>query len=157
MSFPRCSEGYIFSRKARDGHCFEGSKELAMKRLRLYFLSSFSFMTIGAPQRTALHFLMTTHALKMVCAFKPYTWSPLNVRIVIDSDNLMAFPTCRGRTLRAMVVAACTIAGHFCMITVREFNRSVSLRQDIQREGLRYVGRVCQGNEQEDTHQHNRN
>jgi hypothetical protein len=105
----------------------EGSKELvAMKRLRLYFLFSFSFMAIVAPHRTALHFLVTTDALAMISAFEPYARRPLSTMIVIDSYGFMAFPTCRGRTLFAMVVTACTIAGHFGMITVREFNRPVS-------------------------------
>jgi hypothetical protein len=63
-------------------------------------------MTIGASHRTALHFLMTTETLAMICAFEPYTWSPLNARIVIDRDRLMAFPACRGRALWAMVMAA---------------------------------------------------
>jgi hypothetical protein len=75
-------------------------------------------MTISAPHRTALYVLVTTKALKMISAFEPYTWFPLNARIVIDSDRFVAFPTCGGRALRAMVVALCTIADHFSMITV---------------------------------------
>ena len=62
----------------------------------------------------------------MICAFEPYARYPLSIMIVIDGYRFMAFPTCRGRTLFAMVMAACTIAGHFGMITVREFNRPVS-------------------------------
>jgi len=84
-------------------------------------------MTIGAPHRTALYFLVTTEALTMISAFKPYTCFPLSTPIVIDDERFMAFPTCRGRALRAMVVAAGAITGHFGMVTVREFNGSVSL------------------------------
>ena len=84
------------------------------------------FMAIGASYRAALHFLVTAHAGEMIGTFEPYTRFSFSTGIVINGYRCMAFSARGGRSFFAMVVAACTIAGHFGMRTVREFNRPIS-------------------------------
>jgi hypothetical protein len=76
------------------------------------------FMAIGASQRATLHLLVATHTLTMICTFEAYIRALLSRVIVIDDYGLMAFPTRKGRSLWAMVVAFRAIAGNIGMLAV---------------------------------------
>ncbi len=103
-------------------------------------------MTIGASHRAALHLLVATHALAVICTFESNIRALLTRIVVIDDDGLMALPTSRGGILRAMVVALRAIARYIGMLAVREFNRPIDLRYAVQGD---CVCRVCQDGEYE--------
>ncbi len=75
-------------------------------------------MTIGASHWATPHLLVTAHTLTMICTFEAYIRALLTRIIVIDDYGRMAFPTSKGRSLWAMVVAGRAIAGNIGMLAV---------------------------------------